>query len=231
MKKNIGLKVSLILNLLLVFALLFVVLGTTSANSTLPNNATKKIKLKYEQRTSLFRQLETHNVDAVFIGDSITERSLWNEFFPDKVVVNRGIESDTTTGVLKRLDNINSLNPKKIFLLIGINDLRYGEKVESVFVRYSNIISTLQNQSPNTQIYIQSVFPVVEGKGNIKNKDIDELNKKIKTLATTDNIVYIDINSRLKLNDGLNPKYSNDGLHIMGNAYVIWADTIRKYIE
>ena len=39
----------------------------------------------------------------VFLGDSITARFKVNEYFPHKKVLNRGIFSDTTCGVLERV--------------------------------------------------------------------------------------------------------------------------------
>jgi lysophospholipase L1-like esterase len=62
----------------------------------------------------------------VFLGDSITQG--WNDLasaFPDMKVANRGINGgDTTRGVLIRLqDDVLSLDPAAIVLLIGTNDL------------------------------------------------------------------------------------------------------------
>ncbi len=234
MRRNLWLKLSIVLNLVLIVGLVYVV----NKADLVENKSTKILNKstvypKYEQKVSLFNSLVTREkVDVVFIGDSLTERSLWNEIFPDKIVVNRGIERDTTAGVLKRLDDIKRLHPDKVFLMIGINDLNFGVKVDKVFERYSSIVSTIQKNSPDTQLYLQSILPVDDARNNTNNRSIDLLNKKIKSLATTDKITYIDINSKLKgKRKGLDPKYSNDGLHIMGNAYIIWANTIRQYIE
>ncbi|MFB6469119.1 GDSL-type esterase/lipase family protein [Cytobacillus sp. Hz8] len=229
MKKNIWFRLSLILNAILIMALIVVFYKVDAGNAELPK---KKIHLKYEQRVSIFNDVPTKHADVVFLGDSITERSLWNEFFPHTFVVNRGIESDTTKGVLKRLNNVVKLQPKKLFLLIGVNDLNSGTKVNHVFKRYRNIVSTIQTDSPHTQIYLQSVLPVVEGERPVQNKDIDALNREIQSLADSKSVFYIDINSKLKLNHtGLDPKYTNDGIHLLGNAYVVWADTLREYVE
>ena len=49
--------------------------------------------------------------DVVMIGDSLTDGAEWREIFPDQKIVNRGIDSDTTDGVLARLDEIVSIKP------------------------------------------------------------------------------------------------------------------------
>ncbi len=45
--------------------------------------------------------------------------------FENNSVVNQGIGSDTTEGLVHRVDSIIRRNPKMIFLNIGINDLIY----------------------------------------------------------------------------------------------------------
>ena len=62
----------------------------------------------------------------VFLGDSITQG--WGDSmggsFPGVKVANRGISGDTTRGVLIRLkEDVLSLKPTGIVLLIGTNDL------------------------------------------------------------------------------------------------------------
>ena len=81
----------------------------------------------YGQKVDFFRQVPIKPGDIVFVGDSLTEGARWDELFPDKPVINRGINADTVNGVLLRLDDIISGKPAKIFLLIGTNDLTWFE--------------------------------------------------------------------------------------------------------
>ena len=50
--------------------------------------------------------------DIVFIGDSITEGGIWNEFLPQYNVVNRGVGGDKASDILQRLDSFISVKPK-----------------------------------------------------------------------------------------------------------------------
>ena len=209
-----------------------VLLAVVTKDSQSTGNTLTTAKTKYVERVSLFEQVETQNVDAVFLGDSITERSLWNELFPGKLIVNRGIERDTTKGLRKRLEGIVDLKPKQIFLMIGVNDLIYGEKTEETIANYEKIVLQLHEQAPAAELFIQSVLPVEEGTRDLQNKTINALNEQIKALASAHQVVYIDINSKLKNESGvLESTYTEDGLHLTGNAYMIWADEIRGYID
>jgi len=44
-------------------------------------------------------------------------------------------------------------------------------------------------------------------------------------------IQYIDVNKGLTENNILLNKYSNDGVHLNGDGYMIWKDTISPYIS
>ena len=71
----------------------------------------------------------------VFLGDSITD--CWGDdlggSFPGVKVANRGIGGDTTRGVLIRLqEDVLSLHPAGVVLLIGTNDLADGAAPEVI---------------------------------------------------------------------------------------------------
>ena len=68
---------------------------------------------------------------TVLLGDSITDFFNYYELFYDfckssgQAVYNRGISGDTTDRLLERLyDNVLSIEPKNIVLLIGTNDIK-----------------------------------------------------------------------------------------------------------
>ena len=63
------------------------------------------------------------SADIVFLGDSITHEGSWEEYFLECQTVNRGINGDTVQGVIDRLPDVLALEPKKLFLMIGVNDL------------------------------------------------------------------------------------------------------------
>lgn len=181
---------------------------------------------QYTQRETLFESSPVKKADIVFVGDSITARGEWQEFYPDKVVLNRGIDSDITEGVLNRLDVIIKTSPDEIYLMIGINDLRQHITHEASVSNYEKILQKLTQSLPNCTIYVQSILPVRSTTG-IANTDVQALNADIKTLADSYGLTYVDLYSLLvDENNDLPEVYSVDGVHMTGDGYQIWLDAL-----
>lgn len=184
------------------------------------------------QRVSLFDLLPISGEDIIFIGNSITGGCEWGEILNNTKVKNRSILGDNSLGILNRIDQVSSYKPRKIFLMIGINDLAGSIKVDSIAKNYSNIIKRIKYLSPETKVYIQSVLPVNDDFKVVYNKDVIKLNAKIKNIATENNITYIDIFSHLlDSSSKLSKEYSNDGLHLLGTGYIKWKNIIEPYVN
>lgn len=191
----------------------------------------------YYQRASLFEKLKTNPNDIIFLGNSISNGGEWSELFDNKNVKNRGISGDICKGVYDRLDVITKGRPAKIFLLIGINDIGRGASTDSVVVGISRIIDKIKRQSPSTKIYLQSILPLNDSFGMFGGHtqrwaEINPLNKRLEALAKTERITYIDLYSSFVTPESnkLSPKYTNDGLHLLGEGYMKWVDIISPYI-
>lgn len=182
----------------------------------------------YIQRKTQFEMLPARDTDIVFLGDSITARFEWQEYFSDLSVSNRGIDSDVCEGVANRLDTVISQSPDKIFIMIGINDIRQQIAPEVTMQYYSDIIDTLRAALPASRIYLQSVLPVSRSAG-IDNVQVQALNEKIKELAEANSLTYIDLYSKLVTDDN-DFTYTRDGVHPTGEGYRIWMEEITGYI-
>ena len=188
------------------------------------------------QRSSLFNKLSITSKDIVFIGNSITNGAEWNELFPQKRVKNRGISGDTSEGVFDRLDAVVKGKPAKIFILIGVNDISREIKVETIVLNMKRIVEKIQKESPKTKIYIQSILPVNPDfemfKGHMKPELIKEINQFYQNIAQEYKVNYIDLYSHF-LEDGtdkMNKKYTNDGLHLLGEGYLLWREIVKPYL-
>ena len=163
------------------------------------------------------------------VGDSLTMYGLWDEFFPDVTVVNRGIGSDITEGVLNRLDTVVSAKPEKVFLMIGTNDVARRIDRNIIVSNMDAILDELSNELPNAQIFVESVLP----RTSKYTEDIEALNKEYKELcAKRDNVTYIDMYP-LYLDDNGNPNaelFASDGYHMSGAGYSLWIDQIQSYV-
>jgi sialate O-acetylesterase len=197
---------------------------------------TQKYSTFYMQRSSLFNKLSITSKDIVFIGNSITNGAEWNELFPQKRVKNRGISGDTSEGVFDRLDAVVKGKPAKIFILIGVNDISREIKVETIVLNMKQIVEKIQKESPKTKIYIQSILPVNPDfemfKGHMKPELIKEINQFYQNIAQEYKVNYIDLYSHF-LEDGtdkMNKKYTNDGLHLLGEGYLLWREIVKPYL-
>ncbi|MCJ8008686.1 GDSL-type esterase/lipase family protein [Lederbergia wuyishanensis] len=187
----------------------------------------------YKSRMSLFEVLPILKKGVVFVGDSLTQRNHWQEFFPAQTVLNRGIDSDRSLGVLSRLDHIVSLEPRKIFLMIGINDINDKRDIERIQKNYEAIILRIKSELPATELYIQSVLPVNNSVYNhpINNKDVKTLNMKLAELAERNTVKFIDIYPHVLKENELDEKYTVDGCHLSGQGYAAWIDFIKEYVN
>jgi len=200
-------------------------------------NAQNKYSTFYDQRATLFEKLPVSAEDIVFVGNSITNGGEWSELFNDMRVKNRGISGDICMGVYDRLDAILGGQPAKLFLLIGINDLGRNTSPDTVVTHIKKVVDKIITDSPKTKIYLQSILPVNDSfrkfEGHTKHwKEIKPLNKKLFRLACSKQITYIDLFADFVTpgTEKLDPKFTNDGLHLLGEGYLKWAEIVKPYI-
>jgi len=185
----------------------------------------------YLDRRSLFEIIPQSPNDIVFLGDSLIERCQWTELLENPNIKNRGIGGDSLYGMLQRLDQITTTPPKKIFLMIGINDVLSNQKLEEIVRKYRLVLANIKQSSPKTEVYIQSVLP-----GNsrfskpVDNKLVFQLNEELKILAEEFNYKYIDLYSFFTIDNELAYQYTNDGLHLNGEGYAVWKEIIKNYV-
>ncbi len=172
----------------------------------------------------------------VFFGDSITQWGDWAEFFQSGKILNRGIAGDNSFGLLARVDEIIRHRPKKVFILVGTNDINLKISNSYILRNYEKIIQAIRSGSPGTQIIVQSVFPINNQLIGRKyyigtNEQITELNNELKAMAAKQDVVYVDVYSQLLENEkiGMKADYTYDGLHLSGKGYLAWMALLKKH--
>lgn len=178
----------------------------------------------------------------LFLGDSLTYNYKINEFFEGYKTFNSGISGNKTTDILNDLENrVYKYNSTKVFLLIGINDLKNGISNDEVLNNIEIIIKKIKENSKDTIIYVESLYPISDEKDkkNIKkivpktdNNEIKETNKKLNKLCKKYNIKYINVYDKL-LNDkgSLKKDYTTDGLHLNDLGYFKVTKVLEKYVS
>ena len=119
-------------------------------------------KLWERKRSGWAKKVEQDQGALVFLGDSITQG--WGDnmgnSFPGIKVANRGISGDTTRGVLIRMkEDVLSLNPKGVVILIGTNDLEEKASPEVIAGNLKLIIAELKKHNAKMPIILCNTFP------------------------------------------------------------------------
>lgn len=191
-----------------------------------------------EQRRSLFELLPIRSSDIVFLGNSLTDGCEWSELFDNRHIRNRGISSDRACELAERLDPIVEGHPKRLFLMIGTNDLAVGISPDEVVANIARIIERFQTESRWTRLFVQSILPVngrdfSKFKGHYAHADaIVETNRLLQALCEEKGVTYIDLWPALANADGLlDSRYTNDGLHLVGEGYLVWRDALKPYVK
>ncbi|AUC83855.1 sialate O-acetylesterase [Polaribacter sp. ALD11] len=192
----------------------------------------------YLKRKALFESEKDTKNEIIFLGNSITEGGKWKDLFPGKNVINRGISGDVTDGILFRLDEVTSSKPKKVFLLIGTNDMARGKSIDYVLENTEKIILQIKSQSEETIMYIQSILPINPNVGKKfsghknNHQKIMDANKRLKKLAKKLNVKFINLHGKMRNGKKhIKEKYTYDGLHLSEEGYKKWRKIICKYVN
>lgn len=177
--------------------------------------------------------LDSYTGGVVMLGNSITQQTEWAELLEDGRIKNRGIGGDTVDRMMVRLDSIIASKPEKLFFMGGINDL-VNNSPDVVMNKLRNLISKVHKLSPDTRIYIQSILPVNNSVRETwrSNDDIRVVNHNLKVYTKgLEGVEWIDLYPHYVTAEGvLNPRYTHDGLHLTGEAYLVWRNAISKYL-
>lgn len=191
----------------------------------------------YARRATLFDLLPVYSSDIIMLGNSLTDGAEWNELFDNCHVKNRGIVGDIIPGFFERLEPILKGQPRKIFIMGGVNDVSHGVSADSIVSAMRQVVTTIQSHCPNTKIYVQSMLPfnndvrlwkLLKGREQVivdGNTGLERMCKELGVKFINLYPLFVGEGGKLK------PEYTNDGLHLMGSAYLIWRDALRPYID
>ncbi len=182
---------------------------------------------------------------VVFIGDSITWMYDLKKHYPKSsyYMVNSGIDGATTEQILNNMDNrIYQFNPKKVFIMIGTNDINQGKDKDEIVTNIKKIIEEIKKNNSKCKIYLESLYPInntdndkinMEMVGRKRSNNlIKSINDDLKNLAEEEDVIYINMyDNLLDEEENLKLEYTREGLHITEEGYDIITDNLKKYIK
>ncbi len=161
--------------------------------------------------------LELAFKDIIITGDSLV-KSIWEYNVLDKSY----IYAEIGAGIryLKEISGeIIAQNPKYLVFHYGENELD-GEEYAKYFIsNYKQAVQDIQKALPDTEIYIDSIFPVTD-KAVVNEpplKYVDYYNKLIKQMAEELGVTYLDFDPLFASFE--KNYYDADGIHPIRSFY------------
>ena len=191
----------------------------------------------YVRRATHFDDLPVYRHDIIMLGNSLTDGAEWNELLRNPRVKNRGIIGDIVQGLYERMEPILKGKPRKIFILSGVNDVSHGVDGDSIARAMEKLIVLIKKRSPRTKIYLQSMLPFntdVQMWKLLKGREqvVIDGNRAMEKMAKRQGVTWIDLYPLFVDKNGkLREDLTNDGLHLLGQGYLIWRDAIIKYTK
>lgn len=189
----------------------------------------------YTEKMELFNKMPIRKGAIIFVGNSLTDAGRWSDIVPELPILNRGISGDISFGVVARLDEIIRHQPQKVFLMIGVNDLKRGVPTSYIIANYKKIVERIQKESPKTKIYLNSILPINESQliepfRAVKNTDVAQLNAALKNISLSKkNVKYVDLHQVVADKQGqLREDLTPDGIHLEVAAYIEVVDYLKK---
>lgn len=186
---------------------------------------------------------ESYFDDALFIGDSrtvgLSEYSNWKNpvYYADVGLTVYHVFDKEIANVNGETMNIDQALQRqkfgKIYIMLGINELGRGT-TETFAKKYSQVIGRIRELQPDAIIFIEGIMGVSKKKSDsdpiFNNKNIQERNTAIESLADNSSIYYIDVNQVIMDDSGGIPsEYTFDNVHLKAAYYSIWTNYLMEH--
>lgn len=167
--------------------------------------------------------------EDLFIGDSITEELKYYKFLYDNNVFSKiGLNTDTLRKLIP--DEDFGIEPKNIYLMMGLNDSVFVKTEDKFKERYLAMLDALEAKFHDAKIYLQAIFPVSKGldekeDARVNNTKINSFNEVIKTIASERGLDYLDFSYLLKENEDY---FEPDGMHLKSKFHKVWLNEVKN---
>ena len=181
---------------------------------------------------------------TVCAGSSLMENFPVNELLMNlgstKKVYNRGMSAFTIAQYDEVLDIVLDLEPSKLFINIGSNDLSIpGDTIGNMIAGYRASIQRIQAALPRCAITMLAFYPCrpddggfqMEGRVPRTMEIINRANERVMELAEELGCTYLDCNAPLLDEEGfLKKEYMTDPIHFSPAGYVEVLRILEPYL-
>lgn len=189
---------------------------------------------------------DSYFLDAAFIGDSRTlglyDYSGWKDiadfycesgFSLYQWTKGASVTYQNTGTKVDLYSAMKSKSYGKIYIMIGMNDLGYGNS-DKYAQWLSRLVEMVKETQPDAIIYLMGNLHMSKEKHNMKtecnNVNINDKNVSMASLADGVTSFYLDCNPIYTDEEGyLKSDLTFDGYHIYGYCYKDWSDFIKQH--
>ena len=207
-------------------AALMVLLAALLTGWVLPTKADVPFR---QHRYDALSVLPADDDDILFIGNSITNMHEWWEAFGNPHVKNRGNSGGLSQEIIDNLGSLVQGSPRKVFLMIGTNDIGSGYSNALVIGNTTTIVERIHAMSPRTEIYVESILPSTSRPA----ASVMAVNDAVKAFCEASGYAtYVDLWSQIiqKGTTNINGSYTLDGLHLKVSGYKVWCNYISDLV-
>ncbi len=184
--------------------------------------------------------------DSLTFGYGVNKKDRWVELSKSILkhknieIVNKGVNGDTTSGILSRFyDDVIDENPSHVFIMCGSNDFLMGLSVDYVF---KNLLLMIKDAEENSIIPIIGIQPsIISELANIHwepylnysfmNSCILAYKKMVVEYCTCNHIAFVDFHSQfLNIIDHNENTFYIDGLHLNAKENKLMAENFTHTI-
>jgi lysophospholipase L1-like esterase len=211
-------------------------LPPVAAEASLPGEGALRRYDGYVQRWNSIRPQWAKDIakdqgSVVFLGDSITQGwgTDFRKAFEGLKLANRGIGGDTTRGMLLRLqEDVLSLHPKAVVLLMGTNDIEVEVPADAIGRNFQKIVAALKAYDPKMPVIVCRIFPSSATKKRPK-ETILAVNELFASAVKNDpQFTVLDTYALFANAEGdALPALFPDLLHLNAAGYAKWASALR----
>jgi len=192
-----------------------------------------------EKHTKFLALQNKHEIQLVFLGDSLTRRwedniDLWHKFFSEYNAVNLGVGGDCLENIKWRILNgeLDGINPKVLIVLAGTNNLDKNSADEIVDT-IQEIAEIIQEKLQGTSVVVLALLPRNNNETGINfAQKIGEINKDLGIRFVDSSIEFRDIGADLADGPGIvSQTIMPDGLHLNYQGYEVVGPKLKAIID